>query len=54
MHGRVAPLRMVEDAERGAFVEHIDRLARNAADTIRLREEMEFQGIEIHTGPRDS
>jgi len=28
---------------------HIDRLARNAADTIRLREEMEFRGIEIHT-----
>lgn len=53
MHGRVALLRMVEDAERGAFdtilVEHIDRLARNAADTIRLREEMEFRGIEIHT-----
>ena len=53
MHGRISLLRMVEDAERGAFdiilVEHIDRLARNAADTIRLREEMEFKGIEIHT-----
>jgi site-specific DNA recombinase len=53
MHGRVSLLRMVEDAERGGLdiilVEHIDRLARNAADTIRLREEMEFRGIEIHT-----
>jgi len=53
MHGRLALLRMVDDAERRAFdvilVEHIDRLARNAADTIRLREEMEFRGIEIHT-----
>jgi DNA invertase Pin-like site-specific DNA recombinase len=43
----------VDDANRGAFdvilVEHIDRLARNAADTIRLREQMEFIGVEIHS-----
>jgi len=53
LHGREALLRLVEDAERGYFdiilIEHIDRLARNAADTIRLREQMEFIGIEIHT-----
>jgi DNA invertase Pin-like site-specific DNA recombinase len=53
MHGRIGLQRLVDDANRGAFdvilVEHIDRLARNAADTIRLREQMEFIGIEIHT-----
>jgi DNA invertase Pin-like site-specific DNA recombinase len=53
LHGRDALMRMIGDAERGSFdvilVEHIDRLARNAADTIRLREQMEFIGIEIHT-----
>jgi DNA invertase Pin-like site-specific DNA recombinase len=53
VHGRDALMRMIGDAERGSFdvilVEHIDRLARNAADTIRLREQMEFIGVEIHT-----
>ncbi len=53
LHGREALLRLVEDAERGyldiILIEHIDRLARNAADTIRLREQMEFIGVEIHT-----
>jgi site-specific DNA recombinase len=53
VHGRDALMRMISDAERGSFdvilVEHIDRLARNAADTIRLREQMEFIGVEIHT-----
>jgi DNA invertase Pin-like site-specific DNA recombinase len=53
LHGRDALMRMIRDAERGSFdvilVEHIDRLARNAADTIRLREQMEFIGVEIHT-----
>ena len=53
VHGREALLRMVEDAEHGCFeiilAEHIDRIARNAADTIRLREQMEFIGVEIHT-----
>jgi hypothetical protein len=45
--------RLVDDANRGAFdvilLEHIDRLSRNAADTIRLREQMDFIGIDIHT-----
>jgi DNA invertase Pin-like site-specific DNA recombinase len=53
MHGRLGLQRLVDDAGRGAFdvilVEDIDRLSRNAADTIRLREQMEFIGIEIHT-----
>jgi len=53
MHGRLGLQRLVDDAGRGTFdvilVEDIDRLSRNAADTIRLREQMEFIGIEIHT-----
>jgi hypothetical protein len=44
---------MIDDAERGSvdviLVEHIDRLAGNAADTIRLREQIELIGVEIHT-----
>jgi site-specific DNA recombinase len=50
MHGRIGLQRLVHDANHGAFdvilVEHIDRLARNAADTIRLREQVEFIGVE--------
>ncbi|HMA73130.1 MAG TPA: recombinase family protein, partial [Xanthobacteraceae bacterium] len=53
VYGRAAFLQMVDDAEHGCFdiilAEHIDRIARNAADAIRLREQMEFIGVEIHT-----
>jgi|SRR5262252_8551765 len=53
IHGRAGLARLVDDAKRGAFdlilLERIDRLSRNAADTIRLREQMDFIGIEIHT-----
>jgi DNA invertase Pin-like site-specific DNA recombinase len=52
LHGRDALMHLIGDAERGGFevilVEHIDLLSRNAADTIRLREQMEFIGVEIH------
>ena len=53
MHGRVGLQCLLDAANRGAFnvilLEHIDRLSRNAADTMHLREQMEFISIEIHT-----
>lgn len=53
IHGRTDFARMVADARAGKFelivAEDIDRLARNIADTMQLRDRMEFVGIEIHT-----
>ncbi len=45
--------RMIADAEAGHFevivTESLSRMSRNLGDTARLREELEFHGVRIHT-----